>query len=323
MYKLEYFYYVIEISKSGSISQAAQNLYISQPYLSLILKELEEMIGFKIFKRTNRGVIPTDAGERFIGYAHEIGALIEELDSLKNIYSTNQLNFSVVSMPSYTVLDLFNSFRELAYNKFKSSKISYVEAPNTYIIENVLRGNNDIGIMYTISTSHDIKVKKIENLSLNYVPLLREPLSIIVSKHSKLYNRKRVKLSELSQLDFLVEDIKLFENKPPIENNPLPDLFKKKHNITFNNNRSMLYYLTKRDDCFSIGQKSLNITNPLVEMDSLRYIPIEDLNIYSTIGYLTNESRDLSPISQFFIDFIEDYFKMVNEKIGNTGLELI
>lgn len=322
MYKLEYFYYVIEISKSGSISQAAQNLYISQPYLSLILKELEDIVGFKIFRRTNRGVIPTDAGDSFIKYAYKIVSLIGELDELKNIYSANDLNFSVVSMPSYTVLDLFNSFREIAYNKFKTSKISYLEAPNTYIIENVLKGINDIGIMYTISTSHDIKIKKIENLSLNYLPLLKEPLSIIVSKYSKLYHRKQVRISELRELDFLVEDIKLFDNKPPIENNPLPDLFKKKHNITFNNNRSMLYYLTKRNDCFSIGQKSLNLTNPLVEMDSLRYIPIEDLNIYSTIGYVTSESRELSPISLFFINFIEEYFKKINESIDNITLKI-
>lgn len=43
--------YIIEISRCGSISKASKNLYVAQPYLSKLLKELEEEIGITIFKK--------------------------------------------------------------------------------------------------------------------------------------------------------------------------------------------------------------------------------------------------------------------------------
>ena len=49
--------YVITIADTGSMNEAAKLLFISQPSLSLALKELEHEIGTELFKRSNRGVV--------------------------------------------------------------------------------------------------------------------------------------------------------------------------------------------------------------------------------------------------------------------------
>ncbi len=64
--KLEQISYVIEIAETGSFSQAARNLFISQPNLSSSIKKLEEEIGFEIFKRKSSGAILTPEGKELL-----------------------------------------------------------------------------------------------------------------------------------------------------------------------------------------------------------------------------------------------------------------
>ncbi|MCR5388063.1 MAG: LysR family transcriptional regulator [Lachnospiraceae bacterium] len=53
----------LAVAKYENISKAAQALYTSQPSISNWIAKMEEYCGFKLFKRTNRGVVLTDEGE--------------------------------------------------------------------------------------------------------------------------------------------------------------------------------------------------------------------------------------------------------------------
>lgn len=64
--------YVITIADTGSMNEAAKLLFISQPSLSLALKELENEIGTELFKRSNRGVVP-DTGRTGVLRLRETG----------------------------------------------------------------------------------------------------------------------------------------------------------------------------------------------------------------------------------------------------------
>ena len=55
-----FFKYAIEVEQTRSITKAAENLYMAQPNLSKAIRELEETLGFPIFVRSSKGVIPTD-----------------------------------------------------------------------------------------------------------------------------------------------------------------------------------------------------------------------------------------------------------------------
>lgn len=72
--------YAVEISKTKSISKAAEALYTTQPNLSRAIKELEETLGIIIFKRTPSGIITTSEGEEFLQYARSIISQLEEVE---------------------------------------------------------------------------------------------------------------------------------------------------------------------------------------------------------------------------------------------------
>ena len=74
--------YIIEIERTRSISQAAENLYLGQPNLSRILRDMEETAGFPIFERTSKGVRPTERGALFLQHARSILREVESMDAL-------------------------------------------------------------------------------------------------------------------------------------------------------------------------------------------------------------------------------------------------
>ena len=77
--KLQQLTEIIEIANTGSFSQAARNLYASQPSLSRSVKQLEEEVGFQIFERTSRGVIPTPRGKHLLDRARAISGECEDI----------------------------------------------------------------------------------------------------------------------------------------------------------------------------------------------------------------------------------------------------
>lgn len=77
---IKHIQYLVEIERVRSISQAAENLYIGQPNLSRILKEIEADLGFPIFLRTTNGVRPTERGATFLQHAHKI---LREMESIR------------------------------------------------------------------------------------------------------------------------------------------------------------------------------------------------------------------------------------------------
>lgn len=91
----QHFRYALEVEKTGSITQAAENLFMGQPNLSKSIKELEDTLGIAIFKRTSRGVVPTVKGQAFLRYAKSILSQIDEMRTLCREDDVERQTFNV------------------------------------------------------------------------------------------------------------------------------------------------------------------------------------------------------------------------------------
>lgn len=76
--------YVIEISNCGSIGKAAQELNLTQPYLSTTLKDLENELHISIFSRSRKGTALTKEGSEFLRYAK---ILLEQERQILDLYT--------------------------------------------------------------------------------------------------------------------------------------------------------------------------------------------------------------------------------------------
>ncbi len=94
--------YALEVEKTGSITRAADNLYMGQPSLSKAIKELEESLGIEIFKRSSKGMVPTREGAEFLQYARKI---LVQLDKMEHIAKDNKhLNKLKIALPRSSYL---------------------------------------------------------------------------------------------------------------------------------------------------------------------------------------------------------------------------
>ncbi|AVD39871.1 LysR family transcriptional regulator [Clostridioides difficile] len=112
---LNYFQYLVEVANIGSISKAAEKNFVSQPYLSGIIKKMEDEVGFLIFKRTNLGIELTEKGEIFINEAKKI---LIGIENIKNINTKNEEGLSIGM-----VYSLFFTKCFLKFKKFKPTDL--------------------------------------------------------------------------------------------------------------------------------------------------------------------------------------------------------
>lgn len=80
--------YFITTVREGSISKAAEKLYLSQPYLSQCIARTEKELGVKLFDRSHMPLKLTEAGKIYMRYLESVGVLTgqfeEQLGELKN-----------------------------------------------------------------------------------------------------------------------------------------------------------------------------------------------------------------------------------------------
>ena len=78
--------YVVTVAETGTITEAANKLYISQPSLTNAIHELEKEMNIVIFNRTNKGISLSKEGDDFLGYARQV---LEQASILEERYKEN------------------------------------------------------------------------------------------------------------------------------------------------------------------------------------------------------------------------------------------
>ena len=90
-----YFKYALEVERAGSITQAAQNLYMAQPNLSKAMKDLEEELGYAIFSRTSSGIKVTEKGDEFLYHARKMMEQLAEMEKIAGRSEDSDRRFKI------------------------------------------------------------------------------------------------------------------------------------------------------------------------------------------------------------------------------------
>ena len=71
----------IAVAETGSMSRAAQKLFLSQPTVSQAIRELEENYEVRLFERLSKRLYITPAGQELLGYAYQAVGQFDQLES--------------------------------------------------------------------------------------------------------------------------------------------------------------------------------------------------------------------------------------------------
>ncbi len=138
--------YAVEVERTGSITQAADNLYMAQPNLSKAIKELEDTLGISIFRRTSKGVVPTEKGAEFLVYAKRILTQLEKVEALNLPPAENRQSFGV-SVPRVSYIAKAVTRFIASLDPGKEMDVSVQEAGALETIEQVAEGQFNLGVV--------------------------------------------------------------------------------------------------------------------------------------------------------------------------------
>lgn len=99
--------YVIKTVECGSITEAARQLFISQPSLSAALKDIETEFGIEIFYRTSKGISLSPDGIEFLSYARQI---VEQAELLEQRYNNKKPSKQLCSVSTQHYAFAVNAF---------------------------------------------------------------------------------------------------------------------------------------------------------------------------------------------------------------------
>lgn len=134
-----------EVMKTGSISQAARNLGRTQPAVSLALKGFEESLGFQLFLREGRALLPVPEAQYLLSESAEILDRVEEVSrTLENLKQRQSGRLNIAAMPGPSAL-LFPQFVSNRIKGRPDVRLSFVTRPSTQILQLVASQSLDFG----------------------------------------------------------------------------------------------------------------------------------------------------------------------------------
>lgn len=193
--------YVIKIVECGSITDAARQLYISQPTLSTAVKELETELGIEIFYRNPKGISLSADGTEFLSYARQI---IEQTQLLESRYTDKKPSRQICSVSTQHYAFAVNAFVNLiASLKTEEYEFTLRETRTYEIIEDVANMRSEIGILYLSSFNEKVLKKLLKENRLCFTPLFDACPHVFIHSGHPLADRKLVTLQDLDDYPFL------------------------------------------------------------------------------------------------------------------------
>ena len=193
--------YAITVAQTGTITEAAEKLYISQPSLTNAIHELEKEMNIEIFTRTNKGIIVSKDGEDFLGYARQV---LEQAEVLEDKYkgggggkkkfciSTQHYSFAVNAF-----VDLIKKYGPDEYD------FSIRETQTYEIIEDVAKMNSELGIIFMDDFNDVVLNKILKSNDLEFHQLYSAKPHVFISRRHPLAGKQIITNEQLEAYPYL------------------------------------------------------------------------------------------------------------------------
>lgn len=290
--------YVVEVAAAGTISGAAENLYISQPSLTSAIRELENEFHITIFLRTNRGVILTADGEEFLGYARQVlsqASLLEERYSGKApvrhqfCVSTQHYSFAVEAFVAL--------LKEYGGDEYD---FRIRETKTWEIIEDVAKLRSEVGVLYLNRFNETVLRKAFKEHDLRFELLFRASPHVFVGKDSPLAGKDSVTLQDLEPYPRL--SYEQGEHNAFYFSEEILSTLESRKDIMVSDRATLFNLLIGLDGytiCSGVINEDLNGKNIIA-------IPLE-VDDYMDIGYIVHRQAVPTRFAEHYIEALRKY----------------
>ncbi|MBP2653459.1 MAG: transcriptional regulator, LysR family [Firmicutes bacterium] len=278
--------YFKTVANLEHVSKAAEVLAISQPALSRSIAKLEEELGVPLFERQGKRIILNRYGRYFLkNVDRALQEIIEGRQALFDLQDANRGTIALAflhSLGTHFVPALLGKFRK----KYPDIQFNLYQNSTNFILNQLESGEIDLCF-----SSPSVTKKGIE-----WTPLFKEPLYVIVPKEHKLFQREQIHLKE-------IEDEPIITLKRDYGLRILTDQYFEavgiKPRIVFEGEEiSTVAGLVEANLGVALIPKILGYKA------NISFLPVSEPTCERTIGIAWMEGRYMPPVSKKFKDFV-------------------
>ena len=279
--------YVVTVAETGTITEAAGKLYISQPSLTNAIHELEREMQIVIFNRTNKGISLSKEGEQ----AKVLEDKYKGDDGGKKSFcvSTQHYSFAVNAF-----VDLIKKYGQEEYD------FSLRETQTYEIIEDVAKMRSEIGILFLNDFNEKVITKILKSNELEFHDLFVAKPHVFISRRHPLADRQIITNEELESYPYL--SFEQGEHNSFYFSEEIFSASERKKNIRVRDRATLFNLLIGLNGytvCSGVIDKKLNgkdiIAVPLADESDMR------------IGYITHRKGMLSRLGTTYLDALSKY----------------
>ena len=298
--------YVVAITETGSMSKAAERLYLSQPTLTSSVHDLEEELGFQIFNRSRKGVTLTAEGTEFLPYARQLLGQYTDLAERYGLSSNRKWEFAVSTQHySFAVkafVDLTRSYDVAEY------EFAIRETRTKQVIDDVISSRSEIGILYLGDFNRKVLTKMINGNGLEFHHLIDCNAYVYLWKGHPLAEREAIAFEDLAPYPCLSfeqgEESNFYLAEEILATNDYPRIIKCCDRATMLN--------------LMVGLNGYTLCSGIIceELNGSDYIAVpyqadeENPNSLMEIGYITKKNSILSRMCEQYIEELRRYLKV-------------
>jgi len=309
----------VEISKTGSISKAAQNLFMTQPSLSTAISKLEEELQIEIFERGSKGIQFTPEGAELLGYARQ---LLDQVETIKKRFSGKKNEETV----RFSVSTQHYAFAVYAFILFlnsqgdKSFDLHLREGKTKEIIDDVFSQKSSLGVIFLSSSTNRLMRRILNEKGIEFHHLMTVRPHVFVNKKHPLTAYEKVSLSQLEPYPCLTYEQGL-DSFNLAEEVVSPGQLRQR---VFVKDRASTVNIIRHTNAYNIGTGFL--LSGIVD-DSMTSIPIDDYNDNMHLGWIKLKNSEMTPEIKSYVEYLHEalkkcHFGLGSGHIANDSIEL-
>ncbi|MDO5135235.1 MAG: LysR family transcriptional regulator [Eubacteriales bacterium] len=285
---LRHLYVFTTVYQEMSITRAAQKLYISQPGVSLAIRELEEYYQVSLFHRINRKIFPTEKGELLYQYASQITELSRETEQMMR-HPEIPLHFHIGASVTIGTTILPQAVKRFQ-DRYENCEVQVTIQNSRSIEQSVVKNEQDIGLVED----------QIKNSQLVEIPFCQDPFHFICSSSHPLAKQREVSLEEICAYPFFSREIGSASRE-------VQDSFLKLRQMNYR-----IMWESSSNQAVIRGLKMLDgiavFPERLVERElregELVILPCQPEEFDRQFSLIYHKRKNMSPVFQSFIDIL-------------------
>lgn len=293
--------YIIAIVQYSSITEAAKQLFISQPSLSNAVKDIEAEAGIEIFGRSAKDITLTTDGMEYLSYARQV---VEQAELMEQRYLNKKPSKRICSVSTQHYAFAVNAFVNVI-SRLDTDEYEFTlrETRTHEIIEDAGSFRSELGILYLSEFNEKVITKLLKEKHLVFTPLFTADPHVFISCSHPLSKNEFITLDELENYPCLAfeqgEYNSFYFSEELLSTVPHRKIIHVSDRATLFN---LLIGLNGYTICTGVLNSNLN-------GDNIIAVPLKT-NEKMNVGYIRHEQ---SFFSNFAIAYIDELQRLISE----------